>query len=363
MKSVSWDFTVDWRKLRLLHELDRRGTIAATAEAMHLTPSAVSQQLAGLARDIGVPLLERRGRTVVLTGQARLLLDHAEGMRELAERARAALDAWADGTVGHVRVGSLSTGITALVAPAIVRLAGDRPGLTVRVSEQEPGDALDLLDSGELEIAVTVDFPGAPARQDARYRRADLIADVMDAVVPLGHPLASRPAVDLTELAGEVWVGAAESDACRHIVTGICAAAGFAPDIQHYCREWDAVAALVAAGVGVSLIPRSAQPLRPRLAVLPVVGAPASRLLYALVRAGTEQDPGTAAVLGALSAVAAERPDGIAAVASAVLRLACGAGICGALLCLVGCAAGSGDLGRDGRAQFDGPAHRAQRVV
>src|ERR1700748_2658852 len=89
MKSVSWDFTVDWRKLKLLYELDRRGTIAATAEAMYLTPSAVSQQLAGLARDIGVPLLERRGRTVVLTGQARVLLSHAEGMRGLAGAARA----------------------------------------------------------------------------------------------------------------------------------------------------------------------------------------------------------------------------------------------------------------------------------
>src|ERR1700743_1311618 len=105
MKSVSWDFTVDWRKLRLLYELDRRGTIAATAEAMFLTPSAVSQQLAGLARDIGVPLLERRGRTVVLTGQARVLLAHAEGMRELAERTRAAPDAWAAGSVGYGRVG------------------------------------------------------------------------------------------------------------------------------------------------------------------------------------------------------------------------------------------------------------------
>ena len=313
MKSVSWDFTVDWRKLRLLYELDRRGTIAATAEAMHLTPSAVSQQLAGLARDIGVPLLERRGRTVVLTGQARLLLDHAERMRELAGRTRAALDAWSDGTVGRVRIGSLATGITALVAPAIVRLASERPGLTIRVSEQEPAEAHQLLDAGELEIAVTVDYPGAPSRQDARYRRVDLIADVMDAAVPLGHPLAGRASVELTELAGEVWVGAAESDACRHIVTWICAAAGFAPDIQHYCREWDAVAALVAAGTGVSLIPRSAQPLRPRLAMLPVAGAPASRLLYALVRAGTEQDPGTAAALDGLSAVAAARPDGMSA--------------------------------------------------
>jgi DNA-binding transcriptional LysR family regulator len=312
VKSVSWDFTVDWRKLRLLHELDRRGTIAATAEAMHLTPSAVSQQLAGLAREIGVPLLERRGRTVVLTGQARLLLTHAEDMRELAERTRAALHAWADGTVGLVRVGALATGITALVAPAIVRLGRERPGLAIRVSEQEPADALNLLDTGELEIAVTVDYPGAPPRQDARYRRLDLIDDVMDAVVPAGHPLASRTAVDLAELAGEVWVGAADSDACRHIITGICAAAGFSPDVQHYCREWDAVAALVAAGVGVSLIPRSAQPLRPSgLAVLPVAGAPASRLLYALVRTGTELDPGTAAALEALTAVAAARPDGV----------------------------------------------------
>jgi DNA-binding transcriptional LysR family regulator len=318
MKSVSWDFTVDWRKLRLLYELDRRGTIAATAEAMYLTPSAVSQQLAGLARDIGVPLLERRGRTVVLTGQARVLLSHAEGMRELAERTRAALDAWADGSVGYVRVGSLATGIAALVGPAIVRLRQERPGLTVRVSEQEPDEALDLLDAGELEITVTVDYPGAPSREDARYCRADLIADVMDAVVPADHPLAGRSSIDLTELAGDIWVGAAASDACGHIVTGICAAAGFSPDVQYYCREWDAVAALVAAGVGVALIPRSAQPLRPRgLAVLPVEGAPASRLLFALVRAGTELDPGTRAALDALAAVAAARPDGIIAAAAA----------------------------------------------
>ena len=313
MKSVSWDFMVDWRKFRLLHELDRRGTITATAEAMYLTPSAVSQQLAALSRDVGVPLLERRGRTVVLTGQARLLLSHAESMRELADRTRAALDAWADGTVGQVRVGSLATGITALVGPAIAALRADRPGLTVLVSEREPDEALHLLDAGELDIAVTVDYPGAPSREDARYHRVDLIADVMDAVVPAGHPLAGRDGIGLTELAGDVWVGAAASDACGHIVTGICAAAGFSPDVQHYCREWDAVAALVAAGVGVALIPRSAQPLRPSgLAVLPVAGAPASRQLFALVRAGTELDPGTRVALEALGAVAAARPDGIA---------------------------------------------------
>jgi DNA-binding transcriptional LysR family regulator len=312
MKSVSWDFTVDWRKLRLLDELDRRGTIAATAHALHLTPSAVSQQLAGLSRDIGVPLLERRGRTVVLTGQARLLLSHAESMRELAERTRAALEEWSGGTAGYVRIASLTTGIAALVAPALARLRQERPGLTLRVINREPEAALDLLDAGEAEIIVTVDYPGAPSRQDTRYHRVDLIDDVMDAVLPAHHPLASRSSIRLADLATEVWVGAAASDPCGYIVNGICAASGFTPDVRHHTQEWDAVAALVAAGAGVSLVPRSAQPLRPAgLAVLPVTGAPATRPLFALLRAGTETEPATAAALQTLRAVADAYPGGV----------------------------------------------------
>jgi DNA-binding transcriptional LysR family regulator len=306
MKSVSWDFTVDWRKLRLLDELDRRRTIAATAEALHLTPSAVSQQIAGLSRDIGVPLLERRGRMVVLTGQARLLLAHAQDMRELAERARTALDSWADGSAGYVRIASLTTGITALVAPALARLREERPGLGLRAINREPKEALDLLDAGEAELIVTVDYPGAPSRQDARYCRVDLIDDVMDAVLPSDHPLAGRDSVNLADLATEPWVGPASSDPCGYIVNGICATAGFTPDVRHDTQEWDAVAALVAAGAGVALVPRSAQPLRPPgLAVLPVTGAPATRPLFALLRAGTETDPAIAAVLEALRTVTA----------------------------------------------------------
>jgi DNA-binding transcriptional LysR family regulator len=188
------------------------------------------------------------------------------------------------------------------------------------VSERDPEEALDQLDAGEVEIAVTVDYPGAPSRQDARYHRVDLLTDVMDAVVPAGHPLARRSSVDLGELSGDVWVGAAASDTCSHVVSGICAASGFSPDIQYCCREWDAVAALVAAGVGVSLIPRSAQPLRQcGLAVLPVTGAPASRQLFALTRAGAEMDPGTRATLGAMTGVAAARHTEIIEAAEVVI--------------------------------------------
>jgi DNA-binding transcriptional LysR family regulator len=308
MTIVSADFTIDLRKLRLLRELDRRRTVSATAAALHLTPSAVSQQLAGLSREVGVPLLERRGRGVALTGQARLLLEHADAVQEQLERARAALAAWSEGSAGEVRVGSLATGITALVAPAMARLSGQRPGLTVRAQEREAEEALELLDAGELEVALTVDFLGAPSRQDRRYHRVDLLVEPMDAVLPVGHLLADPAGVPLTALAGEAWVATYSSDACAQIITGVCAAVGFTPDVRHYCREWDAVAALVAAGAGVALIPRLAQPLRPAgLVVCPVLGAPASRRLIALARTGTHADPGTAAVLDALRAVAAEQ--------------------------------------------------------
>ena len=314
MALASDDFTIDLRKLRLLRELDRRGTVAATAVALHLTPSAVSQQIAGLARSVGVPLLEHRGRGVVLTGQARLLLSHADAVLDELERTRAALAAWSSGPVGEVRVGSLSTGISALVAPALARLHEERPALVVRVDEVDPALSLQLLETGELDLAVTVDHPGAPSRRDARYHRIDLIADEMDALLPATHPQAARSAVELADLATDVWVGSAGNDACGHIVSGVCATAGFTPDLRHHCQEWDAVTALVAAGAGVALLPRLAQPPRQDgLAIRPLVGGPATRLFFALVRAGTQQDPGVAAVLDALRAVAAARPDGVVA--------------------------------------------------
>jgi DNA-binding transcriptional LysR family regulator len=314
MESDSLDFTIDLRKVRLLRELARRGTVSATASALHLSPSAVSQQLAGLSREVGVPLLERHGRGVSLTGQARLLLSHVDAVQEQLHLTRAALSSWSSGTVGEVRIASLATGIGALVAPAIARARVERPTLTVSATEADGNDALALLDAGEVDLIITSDFVGAPIRHDARYHRTDLIADILDAVLPMGHPLANLQGVRLGDLAGEVWVGAEPGDSCGHIISGVCAAAGFVPDTRHRCKEWDAVAALVSAGAGVALIPRLAFPLRQRdVVICPVLGQPAARVLFALTRAGTQLDPGTAAVIAMLGDVAAERPDGVVA--------------------------------------------------
>jgi DNA-binding transcriptional LysR family regulator len=308
MVSISRDFTIDLRRLKVLRELEQRGTVAATASALHLTPSAVSQQLAGLAREIGAPLLEKHGRGVRLTGQARVLLSHAVVVQEQLERARADLAAWDEGTIGEVRIGSLSTGITSLVAPAFGRLRSEWPGLSVRVSEAEPPAVFTALDRGDLDVVVTSDYPDGPSRHDPRYHRVDLLDDPLDAALPAGHPLAGRTGIRLATLAKESWVGFGAADPCAQILMAVCAAAGFRPDVVHRSTEWGAVAALVAAGGGVALIPRLAHPLPvDDLVVRPVVGTPASRQIFAAVRAGAEDDPAIAATLQMLAAVAVGR--------------------------------------------------------
>lgn len=307
MTSLSRDFTIDLRRLRVLRELEQRGTVAATATALHLTPSAVSQQLAGLSREIGVPLLVKHGRGIRLTGQARVLLSHAVVVHEQLERARADLAAWDEGTIGEVRVGSLSTGLTSLVAPMFDRLRLERPGIALRIEQSEPPEVFSALDLGDLDLVVVSDYPDGPPRGDARYHRVDLLADPMDAVLPVGHPLAAPDGLRLETLAGEPWVGSDLGDPCSQILQAVCAAAGFSPNVVHRAAEWGAVAALVGAGCGVALVPRLAQPLPDGVAVCPVVGTPASRQIFAAVRAGAQHDPVVTAVLEALLAVASER--------------------------------------------------------
>ncbi len=225
-----------------------------------------------------MPLLERHGRGVRLTGQARVLLRHADVVSEQLQQARADLAGWSEGTAGTVRVGSLSTGIAALVGPAIARLRAERPTIQVSVVEVEPPLAVQMIDDDALDLLVAVDYRDAPSRRDARYLRRDLLSDPMDVVLPAGHPLATPELIasgmELGLLADEVWVSSEPSDPCAMITTAVCAVAGFSPDVQHECQDWDAAGALVAAGCGVALVPRLAQPLRHQgLVRIPVAGS------------------------------------------------------------------------------------------
>jgi len=310
MSIDSLDFTIDLRKLRLLRAVDSLRTVSAAAAALHLTPSAVSQQLAGLARELGVPLLEKQGRGVRLTPQARVLLTHAHTIEAQLEQARADLAAFDDGWVGEVRVATLPTAVAAVVGPAMGELRTRRPGLRLISRDLDPQEAVRALDAGEVDIAITLDHPGGPRPDDRRYTRVDLITDVLDVAVREDHPLAGRDELHLAELADEDWISGDPGCACAMISDSACMAAGFLPNVRHWTVEYDALAALVAAGAGVGLIPRLALPLRfAQVRTIPVAGPPPARQVHALTRAGRDADVPTSVVLDILQRVAAARHD------------------------------------------------------
>jgi DNA-binding transcriptional LysR family regulator len=307
MSSFSKGFTIDPRRLRVLREVALRGTVTSAASGLHLTPSAISQQIAVLSRELGVPLLEKTGRGVRLTGQAQLILTHASVVQAQFERARADLAAFADGRIGRVSIAAFSTGISGLIAPAMRKLRTTRPGIAVTAVEMDTPDSFTHLDSGDLDVVLAVDFRKAPPRTDPHYHRVELLADVLDVVLPADHPLAAQDSVDLADLAREIFVAASPSTPCSEVTLAICAAAGFSPDVRHYSSDWHAITALVEVGAGVALVPRLAQPLNCRgVALRPLRGQRAARNIFAAVRAGAEADPVLAATLEALCEVARE---------------------------------------------------------
>ncbi|MDF6042497.1 LysR substrate-binding domain-containing protein [Streptomyces sp. JH14] len=300
---TEWDI----RKLRILRVLSEHGTVTATAEALLMTPSAVSQQLSNLAKQLGVPLLEAQGRRVRLTDAAHLVLRHAEAVFAQLERADAELTGYLRGDAGEVRVGAFSTAVPALVVPAVRLLrAGDRPGPFVRVREAEAAEAYELLSAGDVDLALSL-AAHAPTPRDPRFTLRPLLADPLDVALPAGHRLAGTPGLCLADLSGEPWIFGG-SGPWSEITTAACEAAGFVPEQAHSAAGWAAILAMVQAGMGIALIPRMASGERSEGVVMRVLEADRPRRhVVAAVRQGAEAGPAVARVLEAFTEVAASR--------------------------------------------------------
>ncbi|WP_309109977.1 LysR family transcriptional regulator [Saccharothrix sp.] len=282
---------IDPRRLRVLRALADHGTVTAAAQALHLTPSAVSQQLAALESEVGQELLRRRGRRVSLTSAGELLVGHANAVAAELERAQATLAGLSSGVAGRVEVGSFASAITQVVAPALARLRVSAPGVVVRVRDVEGHASVPLLLDGEIDLAITEEY--RPRRDDGRLTRFPLYTEPFDVVLPPSHPLASRAEVDLRDLAEEDWVATLPGNPVRDVVELACGDAGFAPRIVHTSDDFSAVGALVRAGAGVALVPRHA------LRGIPVRGTAPLRRVFAAVRKGSEDHPLIRAVLDA----------------------------------------------------------------
>src|SRR4051812_36611797 len=199
-------FMIDVRRLLLLRELHARGTVAAVADALAYSPSAVSQGLAALQREAGVPLTERVGRRLRLTEAGLRLVEHADALLARLEEAEAELQAAADVVAGRVRVGALQTPLLSLVPVAMTALGQRHPGLRVELQELEPEASLPAVALGELEVAIAEEYDHAPRAIPGDLERAHLCRDQIAVVLPAGHPLAaSGDPVPLAALAGERW--------------------------------------------------------------------------------------------------------------------------------------------------------------
>lgn len=297
---------IEARRLHILRAVADHGTVTAAAAALYLTPSAVSQQLSALEQETGHRLVERSARGVRLTPAGEILLSHTHVVLAQLERAEAELAAYSSGASGTVTVTSFATGIGLVVAPALAVLADTAPGIRVRVRDAEGDASLPMVLDRQTDIAVAVEYRGAPGADDPRLTRVALYAEPFDAVLPLAHPLAAAPRVPLSDLSGDTWIGPFPGNPCHDVVVLACEHAGFQPTLEHLSDDFRAVVALASAGVGVALVPRSA--LRGMdltdVVVRPVDGVAPTRRVFAAVRCGAEEHPLIRPVLDALGKVA-----------------------------------------------------------
>lgn len=299
---------IDLRRLRVLRAVAYYGTVTAAAESLHLTPSAASQQIRQLARELDVRLLEPQGRRVRLTSAARGLLAHADIIEAQWELAAADLHALDEEPVGELRMSGFPSAMCRLLAPVAGTLRTAHPRLDVRLREAEPADCYDLLFDCETDLAVVEASAEAPARGDRRFEQHTLIEDPFDLVVPDGHPLAERTGIELAEAAEERWIIGPPGVWSRQHVLAACSAAGFGPNVTHEACDWTVTAVMVSNRLGVALVPRLAQLSGvPSIRRVRITGSPIpSRTFLTVTRRGATGSPAVRAALDALDVRAKE---------------------------------------------------------
>jgi DNA-binding transcriptional LysR family regulator len=304
---------LDLHRLRLLRELHARGTIAAVAEALRFTPSAVSQQLAVLERETGLTLLERAGRGVRLTDPALVLVQHAEALLERAALAEADLAAATGTVVGRSRIAAFQSAALRIALPAMKALAREVPRLRCELIESEPEQALPALALGDLDLVLGDEWKHQPWRVPAGVQREQLLRDRVSLVLPARHPAARRhpDTVPLADLAAEAWTTGHVEMAWEEVTYRTCREfGGFEPDIRHRTNDANVSLALVARGLAVTMLPDLVVPgSYPGVTLRAIAEGSVSRTIYAATRIADAARPSTQALLASIRQAASALPD------------------------------------------------------
>jgi len=293
---------MDPRRLELLLQLSRLGSMRAVADVMNVTTSTVSQQIAALAQEAGTPLLEHEGRGVRLTPAGRRLADHAVHVLAALDAARADLDPEAT-PHGTLRVAAFATAIRQAVLPVLRRLAADHRDVRLSIHEHEPAEALELLDGDHVDLAMTYDYNLAPATFDATLAAIPLGTTPWGLGLPAGDP--DGPATSLEVFArhrDHDWIVNSRNTADDEVVRTLASLAGFQPRVVHRADSLELVQDMIAEGLGVGLLPQAMATI-PQVRVHRLADPEVTLRAYAVTRRGRDVWPPLALVLRLLEDV------------------------------------------------------------
>jgi DNA-binding transcriptional LysR family regulator len=298
---------LDVRRMRVLKSVAEEGSIAAAAQTLSFTPSAISQQIATLEREAGVSLVERGPRSIRLTDAGRALVEHTEGILASLEAAEAEIQAIAGVRGGMLRLASFPTAYATIMPAAIAEFRSRHPAVELTLTEADPLMSLARVKSGELDLALLYEYDYVPLPEEDALERDILTDDPIRILLPRGHRETRRRAVSLDSLAEERWITSTARSSCHEFVSRACRAAGFEPSIGFESDDHGVWQGLVAAGVGVALAPDLAlEHLHPGVEARPVALHPLKRRIYTAYRAGA-RSPALDAMLEVLRETVARR--------------------------------------------------------
>lgn len=294
---------LDVKRMRVLREVVLRQSFSGAADTLHLSQSAVSQQVAALEREVGMPLLERTSGGPKLTPAGERLVEHADAVICRLDEAERELSEIAGLEGGRLRLISFPTASATLVTDAVSSFRRSFPAVELKLGEAEPEESLPQLRGGDYDIALSYDFTLTPEEPGRDLTQQLILEEHMEVALPKGHPLAAAEKVAIKDLSEEDWLCGVSRGSCREHVISVCRTAGFEPNIGFESNDYTVLQGLVASGLGVTLLPELARSRKnPDIIVRPVTGKQPMRRVWAVTRE-EGRSPATEAMLEVLSEV------------------------------------------------------------
>lgn len=292
---------LDVKRMRVLREVVARGSFSAAADTLHLSQSAVSQQVAALEREVGLQLLERTSDGPLPTAAGERLIAHADAVLSRLGEAERELAEIAGLEGGRLKLVSFPTASATLMTRAMSEFRARHPRIELQLGEGEPEDSVPAVRRGEYDIALAFDFRDVPADWGRDVEAEIIYEDPMRVALAPGHPLAAADKVKLADLADEDWLCGDKPSSCRMHVIAACRAAGFEPRISFESDDYQVIQGLVAAGLGVGLLPTLAH-RDPSVELREIADEPVRRV-WSVARGRESRSPAAEAMLAILRSV------------------------------------------------------------